>query len=101
MTGKPGVAALCTRTEEDEVTLALSGGQLRLHNEAQDCFDLVSQPGRVLINGRGTWTVTGGTVAYSNATGTGAVDVGAEVTSLGPGSASGTFDRLVFAGHLQ
>ena len=48
------------RTEEDEVTLALGGGQLFLRNDARDCLDPLSRPGHPLIHGSGTWTVTGG-----------------------------------------
>ena len=96
-----GSHGVCTRTEHDEVTLRLGGGELHLRNDAQDCIDLLSHPGRILIHGHGTWTVTGGTGSYAQATGTGTVDVSAEVTALGVGSVSGTFDRLDFAGELH
>lgn len=94
----PGPGGVRTRAEHDEVTFTIRGGQLRLRNEAQDCLHLLSQPGRMLIRRHGMWTITG---AYTGAAGSGTDDVSAEVTSLGPGHASGTFDRLAFDGSLR
>lgn len=97
----PGLAGVCFRTDRDEVTLAFPDGQLQLHNDARDCLDPLSRLGHPLIRGTGTWTVTGGTGAYAGAEGAGDVRVTAEVERFGLGSASGTFDPLVFDGELS
>ena len=96
----PGLSGICNRTVEDVVVLTFPDGELQIHNEARDCIDLISEPGTVRIVGSGTWTVTGGTGAYTGAQGSGTVQVAAEVTHLIIGGVAGTFDPLVFDGQL-
>lgn len=92
---------LCERIIEDAVTITdASGDQLFIENNGEDCIDLLTFPGHVLIRGTAAYTILGGSGAYSAASGTGIVEVNAEVTSIGIGSVSGTFDPLVFDGTI-
>lgn len=91
----------CKRIEHDEVTITSAGAHhLFVTNSGEDCID-VSEPGRIVIRGQATYTVVGGTGPFAATSGSGEVTVTAEVTAVGLGSASGTFDPLTFDGTLQ
>jgi hypothetical protein len=64
-------------------------------NSGEDCFDLLSEPGKIHIHGEGTYVIVGGTGRFATANGNGAYEVDA-VATPGIGSASGTFDLQFF-----
>jgi hypothetical protein len=86
----------CTPLLQDAVTLtAADGSQLFLTNDAIDCVS-----GNA-ISGTGTYSVTGGTGRFEDASGSGSVSTAALITGgLPDGTAIGTFDPLSFDGVI-
>lgn len=91
----------CSEIVHDEVTLtAANGDEVAVVNEAVDCME-VTPDGRVLIHGRGTYQITGGTGRFDSSTGAGSVSTEAAVTGAVPGGVTGTFDPLTFSGSIS
>jgi hypothetical protein len=87
-------------TDQTIITGA-NGDQVRISNEARDCLEMTPD-GRILIHGRGTYTITGGTGRDEGATGKGTVSTEAVVTGGVPNhSATGTFNPLSFQGTIS
>lgn len=91
----------CSEIVHDEVKLtAANGDEATVVNEAVDCLE-VTPDGRILIHGRGTYQITGGTGRFDGSTGSGSVSTEATVTGAVLGGVTGTFDPLTFSGSID
>lgn len=91
----------CNEIVYDEVTLtAADGARLTVVNEALDCMEITPE-GRILIHGRGTYRILGGTGRLAGATGAGRVSTEAVVTGAVPDGVTGTFAPLTFDGTVR